>query len=112
MSDASNATNPDLISEGEELTYEEIYSNAILNGSIIITIPFDAEETVKIGIKNYKSKQNAKLKETGQAPDTAILTFSSYPSTEFPDCIDLVITVTRRGTVKIKQMKTLNLDLD
>ena len=93
------------IEDGEEISYGELYASALLNGEIIITIPLEEETKTKNGIKNFKSKQNQKLKEEGQPADQSTISFSSSLSTEFEGCIDLSIAVQQRGTVKIKAMR-------
>ena len=89
----------------DELTYGEIYSSALLNGEVIITIAVEDEDKAKIGIKNYKNKQNQKLRENGLALDNSTITFLSAPSQEFPGCTDLSVSVTKKGVVKIKGMR-------
>ena len=41
----------------EELSYAEIYASAALNGEVVLTIPPEEVERVKIGLKNFKAKQ-------------------------------------------------------
>jgi hypothetical protein len=106
MSDISN-NETEIIEETEEdeLSYSELYSTALLNGEVIITIAIEDEEKTKTGIKNYKSKMNQKLKDDNLAIDSSIISFASRTSTEFEGCVDLSILVQKRGTVKIKAMK-------
>lgn len=89
----------------EEITYGELYASALLNGEVIITIPAEEETKTKNGLKNFKSKQNQRLKEEGQPADQSIISFLSTPSKEFEGCIDLSIAVQQRGIVKIKAMR-------
>ena len=91
--------------EGEELSYAEILAHAVLNGEIIITIPAEDEERVKNGLKNYKSKQATKQKESGQPVDTSVLIFTSIPSKDFAGCIDMSIQSKNRGTIRVRNLR-------
>lgn len=95
----------------DELTYGELYSTALLNGEVIITIAIEDEEKTKTGIKNYKNKMNQKLKDENLATDNSVISFSSVISKEFDGCIDLSVMVAKRGTVKIRAMKIPENDL-
>ena len=90
--------------EEQELSYAELLANAVLNGEIIITIPFEEEERVKNGLKNYKSKQATKAKEEGLPVDSSVLIFTSSPSKDFAGCLDLSIQSKSKGMVKIKRL--------
>jgi hypothetical protein len=96
------------LSEEEELSFSEIYAAVALNGEIIITIPKEEEERVKVGLKNFKAKQAAKLKAEGLVPDPSIFTFITRqpvdPDLE-GDFIDLSIQLTRKSTVKIAKLR-------
>lgn len=88
----------------EELTYGELLATLALNGELVITIPSEEEARVTIGLKNLKAKQSIKAKEEGLVSMEEVFTFHSSPSTEYQDCINLHITLKRRGVVKIKKM--------
>jgi len=98
-------------SGNEIISYAEILAAVLLNDEIVITIPMEDEERVKNGIKNYKSKQAAKLRAEGQPYDSSTLTFSSVPSEEFYGCVDLTILSKNRGIIKIKKMRIPENDL-
>lgn len=88
----------------EEITYNELLSTLALNGEVIITIPSEEESKVTIGLKNLKAKQAIKGKEDGLVPIDEVLTFASSQSIEYSDCVNLHITLRKRGVVKIKKM--------
>ncbi len=96
---------PDSEAAEDELSYGELYSTALLNGEVIITIAIEDEEKTKTGIKNYKNKNNQKLKEDNLPIDNSIISFASSTSEEFDGCVDLSIMVTKRGTVKVRAMR-------
>ena len=102
FSDSTNLEDSELAAGEEEVSYSDLYNTAFLNGEIIITIPIEEEEKTKAGIKNFKSKNNQKLRDAGQPTDTSLINFASSPSPDFQGCIDLKIIVIKRGTVKIK----------
>lgn len=87
----------------ENMTFEEILSNLLVSDELVLTIPGDDVERVKIGLKNLKSKRNKKLREDGLVPDNATLEFSISPS-ETEDFIDLRIFHIKKGTVSVKKM--------
>lgn len=93
--------------EEEELSYAEIYASVALNGEIIITIPTEEIERVKIGLKNFKAKQSAKLKEEGLLPDSSTFTFiiKECQDLELKDNFsDLSIQLTRKSTIKVRKI--------
>lgn len=96
--------------EEELISYAEILASAIFNDEVVITIPMEAEERVKNGIKNYKSKQAIKAKEDGQPVDASTLIFGSQPSKDFKGCVELSIISKNRGIIKIKRMRILEND--
>lgn len=112
--DSMEEGDTDLIRDngGEEIiSYAEILAAVLLNDEIILTIPMESEERVKNGIKNYKSKQAAKLRAEGQPFDASTLTFSSIPSKDFYGYVDLTVMSKNRGVIKIKQMRIPENDL-
>ena len=90
--------------EGEDLSYEEILANLMMNQELIITIPIEKETAVRNGLKNMKSKQNARMKAEGLAPDNSVLEFFSYPSKEYPECVDLRIELKNKAVIRVKKM--------
>lgn len=90
--------------EEEEFSYQELYESTILAGEIIVTIPASEEEKTKVGLKNHKAKIAAKAKEDDMPVDRSLLNFSSQPSEDYPDCIDLRIVLKRPATVKVMKI--------
>ena len=92
----------------EELSYAEIYAAAALNGEVVITIPPEEVERVKTGLKNFKAKQAAKMKESGLIPDPSTLNFATRECLD-PELrenfIDLSIQLSRKSTVKVVKMR-------
>ena len=95
--------------EREELSYAEIYSMATLNGEVVITIPKEELERVKNGLKNFKAKQTAKMKEDGLLPDTSTYTFTVRDpfDKEFDKELfcDLSIQLNRKSTIKVAAIR-------
>ena len=89
----------------EEVTFSELLANVMLNDEIVITIAIEDVERVKTGIKNTKAKQAAKMKEEGLAVDNSTLSFIVSDSEDYDGMADLKIILSRKSTVKIKQMK-------
>lgn len=89
----------------EEVTFSELLANVMLNDEIIITIALEDVERVKTGIKNTKAKQASKMKEEGLAVDNSTLSFVVEESKDYDGMADLKIILSRKSTVKIKQMK-------
>lgn len=100
-----NETEMEDSSGKEELSFQEIYAAAALNGEIIIVIHKDEVERVKTGLKNFKAKQAAKMKAEGLVPDTSIFTFVARDRKDDPDFVDLSIALSRKSTVVVKEIK-------
>lgn len=90
--------------EDESLSYAELLANLALNEELIIIIPVEEEERTKNGLKNLKSKQNNKLRDEGLPIPDEVLEFSSTPSNEYEDCVNLRILLRRKGMVRVKKM--------
>jgi hypothetical protein len=90
--------------EDSEYSYEELMTSAILNGEIIITIPQEMEDRVKVGLKNFKARQAKKAQEEDLPIDRSLLNFDSTISEDYPDCIDLRIILKKPSTIKIKKI--------
>lgn len=95
--------NEEIEKEAEIFTYADIISTLISNDELIITIPVEEVEKVKIGLKNFKAKQILRLKEEGLPIPDETLSFYSTLS-DCPDHIDLRIVLNRKGTVRIKKI--------
>lgn len=89
--------------EIEEMTYSELLATAMMNDEIVITIANEDVERVKIGIKNVKAKQAAKLKEEGLVPDPSILNFFVTPIENSED-VELKIVLSRKSVVRVKHI--------
>ena len=90
--------------EETEISYVEIMATLALNNEVIITIPSETESIVKIGLKNFRAKQRIQLKSQGIPFPEEALEFTSYPSEDYDDCIDLHISLRKKGVVIIKKM--------
>jgi hypothetical protein len=90
--------------ELEEMTFAEILATAMMNDEIIITIAQEEVERVKVGLKNVKAKQAAKMKEDGLIPDPSILTFVASEPDSNGD-VELKIILSRKSVVKVKELK-------
>lgn len=86
------------------MSYADIYASVLLNEEIIITIPAEIEERVKIGLRNHKARQLAKLKQDGAPIDSSSLSFIVTDST-MEGAIDMTITLKERSTVPIMSVK-------
>lgn len=89
----------------EEMSYAEIYASVQLNNEIVITVPVEEEERVKIGIKNVKAKQALKFKEDGLPVDPSVLSFTTTKSKEYENAVDLTITLTRKAMVPVFKIR-------
>lgn len=94
----------EFMEQEETISYEELLSNLILNGEMIITIPQEMETPIKNGLKNHKSRQNKRMREEGLPADTSTLEFLSYPSKDYPDCVDLRIELKQKAVIKVKKI--------
>ena len=88
----------------QEITYSEILATAMLNSEVIITVITDEVEKIKVGLKNVKAKQIAKLKEDGLVPPSETLEFQEAPSLEGEEFTDLRIILRTRNAIKIKKL--------
>ena len=88
----------------EEITYRELLTNLSLNGELIITIPVEKEEEVKLGLKNLKYKQTARVKGDPRPKVEEILEFYSTVSKEYENCVDLRIILRKKGAIFIKKL--------
>ena len=85
----------------QSLTYQDIYHTLVLNSELIITIPAEEEEKVKIGLKNVKAKKALKDKEEGHPVDNTILSFTSTVSKDFMGAINLHIALLKKAIVPV-----------
>ena len=90
--------------EIEEVTFQEIYQNLLLNDEIILEIAEEDEERLKTGIKNVKAKQATKCKEAGLVPDNNTLTFLSSKDPNKVGITKLHIVLAKKATVKVFSM--------
>jgi len=86
------------------MSYADIYASVLLNGEIIIEIPSDIVEKVKMGLRNHKARQLAKLKAAEQVVDDTVLSFTSTYGTDNPDIIALVISLRERTAVPVLKL--------
>lgn len=105
MNDSSN----DIEEEAEgETAFADLYSSVSLNEEVIITIPKEEVTRVKVGLKNFKAKHSARMKANGLAAPVESFMFieRECEKEEYRDLyIDLVISLTRKSTVFIKEMR-------
>lgn len=97
-----------LFTEEEEMSFSELYAAAAINGEVVITIPPEEVERVKTGLKNFKAKQAAKMKEDGLIPDPSVFTFiqrECLDESMRENFVDLSIQLTRKSTVKIAKLR-------
>lgn len=88
----------------EEMSYGEILANLAMNEEIILTIPVDKEEDVRIGLRNLKSRQAARMEKSGLPKPEEVLQFSATPSKDYEDCVDLRIILKKKGAITVKKM--------
>lgn len=115
--DAQQTTTIDFASEddifGTDIQYKEIYTTVISSpaSEIVITIPTSEVEKTKTGIKNYKGKLNADLKEKGLPADDSTLIFFEKESTEFPECTCLTVALKKKASVKVYKIEIVSADV-
>lgn len=88
----------------EEMSYGEILANLAMNGEVIITIPTEQEEAVRIGLRNLKARQALKLEKEGLPKPEEVLQFSATQSSEYEDCVDLHIILKKKGVIEVRKM--------
>lgn len=86
------------------MSYADIYDSVLLNEEIVITLPTDIVERVKIGLRNHKARHLAKLKEADIQPDSTRLVFHTAPSPTVENAIDLTIILKETVTVPILKL--------
>lgn len=92
--------------EESGMSYADIYASVLLNGEIIITIPSYLTEKIKMGLRNHKARQLAKLRAIDQVADDTILTFSTeepLTNTEI-EIVNLTITLRERTVVPVLKL--------
>lgn len=90
--------------EDEEISYDEILANLQLSGEVTVILRNEEIDTAKLGIKNLKAKQAAKLASEGVLGMEEHLVFSSSLSKEYKGYSNLSITLKKRGIIKVKKM--------
>lgn len=101
---ATNNANKEETKEENGMSYADIYASVLLNGEIIIAIPSAITEKVKMGLRNHKARQLAKLRAIDQVADDTILTFSTEESPTDADVINLTITLRERAVVPVLKL--------
>lgn len=86
------------------ITYESLYSNLIINEEIVVTVAAEDVAGLKVGMKNVKSRQATNNRLAGMPPVAGVLSFIETPSNT-AGAIDLTITLSKKGTVKIMGMR-------
>ena len=90
--------------EENGMSYADIYASVLLNGEIIIAIPSSLTEKVKMGLRNHKARQLAKLRAIGQVADDTILTFVTEESPTDAEIVNLTITLRERIVVPVLKL--------
>lgn len=80
----------------ENLTYEDILAMLAVSGEVILTVTSESVDTIKLGLKNKKAKQNAYLKNRNLPTDDSTLEFLVSPSKE-KDSVDMTILLKTKG---------------
>lgn len=91
----------DLGDEEGMASYEEIWSNIVLAGEIVLTVTPEDVSPLKTGIKNTKSRQAAENKAHELPPVMGTLVFNEVPSPSIVGAIDVTITLVQRGSIRI-----------
>lgn len=79
----------------------DLYQELVAMRELIVTVPAEEEEKLRKGIINAKSKQNARLRESGMPADNSVLDFNSTPSADFQGAVQVHISLTQRSGIKI-----------
>ncbi len=89
----------------EEMSFADIYSSVALNDEVILTVALEDVENVKVGLKNYKAKQNIALQREGLPKDDTVLSFQILSSNLEEGTAELSIFLQRKGVVKVKGIR-------
>lgn len=88
------------LNEPASISFATIYGQLVLEDEIILTIPIDAVESAKQGLKNFKAKSKRRMGDMDIQTDDFTIEFATRPST-VEGAVDLVITAKRRGTIPV-----------
>lgn len=89
-------------SEAENITYEDIYGEALL-GDVTITIPHSEIQKVETGIKNHKARLLRNANSHGIELEKNKLSFSiNENSTGGEGWVDMTISIVKPASVKVK----------
>lgn len=100
------------LGDEEGLTsYEQIWSNIILTGEVVCTVAPEDVISLKTGIKNIKSRQAADHKSLELPPVTGTLSFLETPSNTIEGAIEVTITLSQKGSIKILGMRIPETDM-
>jgi len=89
--------------EKEGMSYADLYSSLVLNGELIVTLPSSEVERVKIGLKNYKSKQATRFREQGIPVDSSTLYFAIKETNK--QFTKLIIALVQKPTLPILEIE-------
>jgi hypothetical protein len=91
--------------EEGSLSYDQIWSNLIVNEELIITVAPEDVAKLKTGIKNTKARQSASSKAQGLLPISGVISFIENSSMTIQGAIEVTITLTAKGTIPILAMR-------
>lgn len=88
--------------QGQEMTFEELYGEALL-APFTITIPYTDIEKVETGVKNYKARALKKAAEQGIEMEKNKLCFESKESIEAGEgWVDMTISTIKPASVRVR----------
>lgn len=91
-------------SEAENVTYEDIYGEALL-GDVTITIPHSEIRKVETGIKNHKARLLRNANSQGIELEKNKLSFSiNENSTGGEGWVDMTISIVKPASVRVKMI--------
>lgn len=93
------------------ITYQDIYTNLLINEEVILCLNPEDIESTKRGIKNAKFRTAAKAKEAGILEDSGTLSFYTSACREIPGAFNLRVRLDLKGKVPLLRPMIIPKDL-
>lgn len=97
--------------EQEEISFSDIYSAILLDGTYTVEIPIEAVEQAKTGVKNCKAYSNRLARNKGIPIDDSII-YSEVSEPDEEGFVQLTWTCQKKGTLRIKKKQSFEPIMD
>jgi hypothetical protein len=94
----------DIDSAPSEMSLADLYQKLLAEEELIVTIPREAEETLRKGLSSHKYKLNQRLKREGIPPDDSTFTFQVTESKSHPGAVDVHIFLAKKSTIPVLEI--------